>query len=104
VSTIEAQEGKAWESMRKVYQIEIGCWNRLTMLHQSYYAFISNGRQGREIKGTYMYITFKTQVTIRFCTFKPQCPGRPCEQIEPSMILEIKVQLTRWGRIDPPVV
>jgi hypothetical protein len=26
VSTIEAQEGKAWGSMRKVYQIEIGVW------------------------------------------------------------------------------
>jgi hypothetical protein len=82
VSTIEVQEGKAWGSMRKVYQIEIGVLNQLTMLHQSYYAFISNGRQGREMKGTYTYNTFKTQVTIRFCTFKPQCPRRPCKQTE----------------------
>jgi hypothetical protein len=37
------------------------------------------GKNGTEPVKLYTYVTFKTQVTIRFCTFKPQCPGRPCE-------------------------
>ena len=36
-------------------------------------------KKGTEPVKLYTHVTFKTQVTIRFCTLIPQCPRRPCE-------------------------